>query len=90
MHKTDLIKELANNTGLSQKDASAFLEAFQKITIKVLKKGDTLNLIGFGGFKVVKTPARKGRNPQTGKEIQIKPSKRVKFTAGKTLKDSVK
>ena len=90
MHKTDLIKEIANHAGLSQKDAAASLEAFLKATGKALKKGDTVTLIGFGTFKVVKTAARKGRNPQTGKEISIKASKRVKFTAGKALKDSVK
>jgi DNA-binding protein HU-beta len=90
MHKTDLIKEIANQAGLSQKDAAASLEAFLKATGKALKKGDTVTLIGFGTFKVVKTAARKGRNPQTGKEISIKASKRVKFTAGKALKDSVK
>ena len=90
MHKTDLIKEIANQTGLSQKDASAAVEALLKATTKALKKGDTVTLIGFGTFKVVKTAARKGRNPQTGKEIQIKASKRVKFSAGKALKDSVK
>lgn len=90
MHKTDLIKEIANQTGLSQKDAAAALEAFLKATSKALKKGDAVTLIGFGTFKVVKTAARKGRNPQTGKEIQIKASKRVKFSAGKALKDSVK
>jgi DNA-binding protein HU-beta len=61
-----------------------------KATAKALKKGDVVTLIGFGTFKVVKTAARKGRNPQTGKEIQIKASKRVKFAAGKALKDSVK
>lgn len=90
MHKTDLIKEIAKQTGLSQKDAGAALEAFLGTTTKALKKGDTITLIGFGTFKVIKTAARKGRNPQTGKEIQIKASKRVKFTAGKALKDSVK
>jgi len=90
MHKTDLIKEIANLTGLSQKDAAASLEAFLKTVTKFLKKGEVVTLIGFGTFKVVKTAARKGRNPQTGKEIQIKPSKRVKFSAGKALKDSVK
>jgi DNA-binding protein HU-beta len=90
MHKTDLIKEIANHTGLSQKDSGAALEAFLKTATKALKKGDTVTLIGFGTFKVVKTAARKGRNPQTGKEIQIKASKRVKFSVGKALKDSVK
>ena len=90
MHKTDLIKEIANHTGLSQKDAGSALEAFLKTVGKALKKGDAVTLIGFGTFKVVKTSARKGRNPQTGKEITIKASKRVKFSAGKALKDSVK
>ncbi len=90
MHKTDLIKAIANDAGLSQKDAGAALEAFLKASTKALKKGDVVTLIGFGSFKVVKTAARKGRNPQTGKEIQIKASKRVKFSAGKALKDSVK
>ncbi len=90
MHKTDLIKEIANQTDLSQRDAGAFLESFLKTVAKALKKGDVVTLIGFGTFKVVKTAARKGRNPQTGKEIQIKASKRVKFAAGKALKDSVK
>ncbi len=90
MHKTDLIKSIATKTGLSQKDAGAALEAFLEASTKALKKGDTVTLIGFGTFKVVKTAARKGRNPQTGKEIQIKASKRVKFAAGKALKDSVK
>jgi DNA-binding protein HU-beta len=90
MHKTDLIKEIAKQTSLSQKDSGAALEAFLKTTAKALKKGDSVTLIGFGTFKIVKTSARKGRNPQTGAEIQIKASKRVKFTAGKALKDSVK
>ena len=90
MHKLEIVKAIANNTGLSQKDSSAALEAFLTVVTKALKKGEVVTLIGFGTFKVVKTAARKGRNPQTGKEIQIKASKRVKFAAGKALKDSVK
>jgi DNA-binding protein HU-beta len=90
MHKTDLIKEIANQTGLSQKDSGAAVEAFLKTTTKALKKGDSVTIIGFGTFKVVKTAARKGRNPQTGKEITIKAGKRTKFSAGKALKDAVK
>lgn len=89
MHKTDLIKQIANDTGLSQKDAAAALESFLSTTTKALKKGDTITLIGFGTFKITKTAARKGRNPQTGKEIQIPASKRVRFTAGKGLKEQV-
>lgn len=90
MHKTDLIKEVAKTTGLSKKDSSNAIEAFLKTITKSLKKKVPVTLIGFGTFKTVKTAARKGRNPQTGKEIQIKASNRVKFSAGKALKDSVK
>ena len=89
MHKTDLIKQIANDTGLSQKDASSALESFLSTATKALKKGETITLIGFGTFKITQTAARKGRNPQTGKEIQIPASKRVRFTAGKGLKDQV-
>lgn len=89
MHKTDLTKEIANITGLSQKDSGAALDAALKAITKSLKKKEAVTLIGFGTFKVVRTSARKGRNPQTGKEIQIKASNRVKFSVGKALKDSV-
>lgn len=90
MHKTDLVKEIASITGLSQKDSGNALDAALKAITKALKKRLSVTLIGFGTFKTVKTAARKGRNPQTGKEIQIKASTRVKFSAGKALKDSVK
>ncbi len=89
MHKTDLINEIANLSGLSKKDSAAALDAALKAITKSLKKKDPVTLIGFGTFKIVKTAARKGRNPQTGKEIQIKASNRVKFSVGKALKDSV-
>ena len=53
------------------------------------KKGDTVSLVGFGGFKVVKRKARKGRNPQTGEEINIKASNAPKFTPGQALKEAI-
>jgi DNA-binding protein HU-beta len=90
MHKTDLIGAIAQKTKLSKKDSIAFLDAFLETVTKSLKKGENVTLIGFGTFKVNKTAPRKGRNPRTGKEIQIKASKRPKFTAGKALKDAVK
>jgi DNA-binding protein HU-beta len=65
------------------------LEAFLKTVGKALKKGDSVTLIGFGTFKVVKTAARKGRNPQTGETIQIASAKIPSFKPGKALKDSV-
>ena len=90
MHKTDLIKEIANHTGLSQKDAGGALEAFLKTVGKALKKGDNVTLIGFGTFKVVKTSARKGRNPQTGEEIDIAATKRVSFSVADATKEKLK
>jgi DNA-binding protein HU-beta len=57
---------------------------------KALGKGDSVSLIGFGTFKVAERKARKGRNPQTGEEIDITASKVPKFVAGKALKDAVK
>lgn len=89
MHKTDLINEIANKTGSSKKDAGAALEAALQSISKALKSGTSVTLIGFGTFKTIKTTARKGRNPQTGKEIKIPASTRVKFSAGKALKDAV-
>jgi DNA-binding protein HU-beta len=89
MHKTDLIKAIANDSGLSQKDSGLALDSFLKVVTKSLKKGDSVALIGFGTFKVVKREARKGRNPKTGKEMQIKASKAIRFSVGKSLKDSV-
>lgn len=90
MHKTDLIKAIASDTGLSQVDSSKALEVAISTITKALKKDDSVTLIGFGTFKVVKTAARTGRNPQTGAEIKIKAGKRAKFTPGKALKDAVK
>ena len=90
MHKTDLIKAIASETGLSQVDSSKALDAIIATITKSLKKGDSVTLIGFGTFKITKTAARKGRNPQTGEEIKIKAGKKARFVAGKALKDAVK
>ncbi|MFC1658987.1 HU family DNA-binding protein [Pseudomonadota bacterium] len=89
MHKKDLISVVASKTGLSKKDVNSMLDATLEAMEKALKKGEKVTLIGFGTFSVVKSPARKGRNPQTGKEIRIPASKRVKFSVGKALKASV-
>lgn len=89
MHKTDLINEIANNTGSSKKDASAALEATLQAISNALKTGNSVTLIGFGTFKTIRTAARKGRNPQNGQEITIPAGTRVRFTAGKALKETV-
>ena len=74
-----------NGTGYYNYDWTAFLE----VTTKALKKGDRVALVGFGSFSVSKRAARKGRNPQTGKEIKIAAKKVVKFKAGADLAGKV-
>ena len=89
MNKGDLINEVAKVVGTKKEAQEAVDCVFSSIT-KALKKGDTVTLIGFGTFKVVDRNARKGRNPQTGEEIDIKASKAPKFTPGKALKEAIK
>ena len=89
MNKGDLINEVAKVVSTKKEAQEAVDCVFSSIT-KALKKGDTVTLIGFGTFKVTQRKARKGRNPQTGEEIDIKASKSPKFTPGKALKETVK
>jgi len=89
MTKAELIDKMAKDAGVSRVAAGKALVAFTKALSGALKKGDKIALIGFGTFSVAKRKARKGRNPQTGKEITIKAKKVVKFKAGAALKKSV-
>ena len=89
MNKQELVEAIAKETGLTKKDASGALEAFIDIVGKQLKKGDKVQLVGFGTFEVGKRSARTGRNPQTGETIKIKAAKAPRFKAGKALKDLV-
>jgi DNA-binding protein HU-beta len=88
MNKGDLINEVAKVVS-TKKEAQAAVECFLNSVTKALKKKEPVTLVGFGTFKVDKRKARKGRNPQTGKEIQIKAKNVPKFVAGKALKDTV-
>ena len=90
MNKAELIQEVATNAGLKVKEAEALLDALVAATEEALAKGDKVAITGFGTFAVSERKARKGRNPQTGKEIQIPASKTPRFTAGKALKDALK
>ncbi len=90
MTKGELVDAIAGAAGLTKVDAEKALNAFTEAVTKSLKKGDTVGLVGFGTFSVSKRKARKGRNPQTGKEINIPAAKVPKFKAGKGLKDAVK
>ena len=89
MNKAELIEAMASEAGLSKADSKKALDAFINATTKTLKKGDRLSLIGFGSFSISKRSARTGRNPQTGKEIQIAAKNVVKFKAGAELSKSV-
>ncbi|WP_269062382.1 HU family DNA-binding protein [Teretinema zuelzerae] len=89
MNKAELVEAMAAETGLTKKDSEAALKAFIAVVGTELKKGNPVQLIGFGTFEVGKRAARTGRNPQTGEEIKIKAAKTPKFKAGKALKDLV-
>lgn len=89
MNKAELIEAMASNAGLSKADAKKALDGFIDATTVALKKGDRISLIGFGSFSVSERAARTGRNPQTGKEIQIAAKNVVKFKAGADLQGKV-
>lgn len=89
MNKAQLIDAIAEGSGLTKADSKKALEAFTKSVEGTLKSGDKIVLIGFGTFSMSERSARTGRNPQTGKEIQIPAKKVVKFKAGSELSDAV-
>ncbi len=89
MNKSELVAAIAKQADLSKKDAEAAVKAFTDVVTKELKKGEKIQLVGFGTFEVSKRAARTGRNPQTGAEMKIAASKAPKFKAGKALKDAV-
>ncbi|MCR5546533.1 MAG: HU family DNA-binding protein [Lachnospiraceae bacterium] len=89
MNKTELVDAIAKKADLSKKDAAAAVDAFVESVSDALKKGDKVQLVGFGTFQTSKRAARTGRNPQTGAEIKIKASTVPQFKAGKALKDTV-
>ena len=85
MNKAELIDAIAAESNLTKADSKKALDAFIKATSAALKKGDRVALVGFGSFGVAKRSARTGRNPQTGKPIDIKAKNVVKFKAGADL-----
>lgn len=89
MNKAELIEAIANGAKISKADAGRALDATVESITKSLKKGDKVSLVGFGTFAVTKRAARTGRNPQTGKTIQIKAKKVAKFKAGSELAATV-
>ncbi|MCP1102568.1 DNA-binding protein HU-beta [Aequitasia blattaphilus] len=89
MNKTELVAAIAKSADLPKKDSEKALKAFVDVVTSELKKGNKIQLVGFGTFEVSERAAREGRNPQTGKTMKIAASKAPKFKAGKALKDAV-
>ena len=89
MNKTDLIGAVAGKAEITKKDAEKFINAFFTTVEEALKAGDKIQLIGFGTFEVRSRQGRKGRNPQTGAEIDIPAANVPAFKPGKALKDAV-
>ena len=89
MNKAELVAAIAEKTELSKKDAEKTLKAFVDVVTDELKKGEKIQLVGFGTFEVSERAAREGRNPQTKQTIKIPASKAPKFKAGKALKDAL-
>ncbi|MDD3304091.1 MAG: HU family DNA-binding protein [Clostridia bacterium] len=89
MNKAELIAKIAEESKLTKKAAETALDAFVTSVEGALKKGEKVQLVGFGTFEVRQRAARKGRNPQTKAEIKIPASKAPVFKAGKALKDLV-
>lgn len=89
MNKAELVSAIAEKTELSKKDAEKALKAFIDVVTEELKKGEKVQLVGFGTFETSKRAAREGRNPHTGETMKIAASVAPKFKAGKALKDAM-
>ena len=89
MNKTELITAIAESADISKKDSEKALKAFVDVVTEELKKGEKVQLVGFGTFEVSERAAREGRNPQIGKTMKIEACKAPKFKAGKALKDAI-
>jgi DNA-binding protein HU-beta len=87
--KQEIVKQLSEKTGSSQKDAETHLNAFLDLVRDAMHQNDEIRLVGFGSFSVQETAAREGVNPQTHQKMHIPAGKRVKFSPGKELQDAV-
>ncbi len=89
MNKTELVAAVAEQADISKKDAEQALKAFVDVVTEEMKKGEKVQLVGFGTFETSARAAREGRNPQTGETMQIAACVAPKFKAGKALKDAL-
>lgn len=88
--KSDIITRLSDETGLPKVRAKEAVNIVFDTISEYLGEGEKVQIIGFGNFEIRERSSRKGRNPQTGKEIRIEASKAPAFKAGKALKERVK
>lgn len=89
MNKTELVAAIAEKAGIAKKDADKALAAFVETVEAELKKGEKIQLVGFGTFEVRERSARTGINPQTKQQIEIAATKAPVFKAGKAFKDAI-
>lgn len=89
MNKTELAAKVAEKTGATKKASEEVITAAIEALVEALTAGEKVQLAGFGGFEVKEVAAHKGKNPQTGEEIEIAASKKISFKAGKAVKDAV-
>ena len=90
MNKTELIQKIADEANGSKSEAQRFFDAFTDVITEELKRGNEVQITGFGKFYVQERAAREGINPQTQEKMRIPASKVPKFTAGNSLKDSIR
>ena len=89
MNKADLVSKVSETTDLSKKDVTKVVDAVFDAIAEALQSGDKVQLVGFGNFEIRERSARKGRNPQTGEEIDIPASKVPAFKPGKALREGI-
>lgn len=89
MNKAELVEKVASQTGLTKRACREAIDSITSTISDSLASGEKVTLVGFGSFKVRQRKARRGRNPQTGREIQIPAKKVPKFDSGKNLKEAV-
>jgi DNA-binding protein HU-beta len=88
--KQDFVNQIAQRSGLSNRDAAKAVDAFLETITDTLKARDTVNFTGFGKFSTSDRAARQGVNPRTGEKVQIAAATVPKFSAGSALKTAVR
>lgn len=89
LNKSDMVDAIISKTDLPKAVAERAVNEMMRFIVDSVSQGHTIGLVGFGSFKKIDRAARRGRNPQTGKEITIAASRQPKFVAGKAFKDAV-